>query len=191
MRGEVATMALLPRIVDAVSPVPVICAGGIADGRGLAAALMLGADGVWLGTRFAASTESTIDQSYKERIIKATETDTLLSNVFSGGWDASSRALRNSTTEMWEAAGRPPTGQRPGEGEVIARGRDGEPVVRYSAIGPYSGVTGNLEGMSNWAGQSVGLVDRIQPAAEIVKEIVEEAVQVLRKAENLIKDGKL
>ncbi len=157
----------------------------------MAAALMLGADGVWLGTRFAASTESTIDQSYKERIIKATETDTLLSNVFSGGWDASGRALRNSTTEMWEAAGRPPTGQRPGEGEVIARGRDGEPVVRYSAIGPYSGVTGNLEGMSNWAGQSVGLVDRIQPAAEIVKEIVEEAVQVLRKAENLIKDGKL
>ena len=151
---------------------------------------MLGADGMWIGTRFAASTESTIEQSYKERIIKASESDTLLSKVFNGGWDASGRALRNSTTKMWEAAGRPPAGQRPSEGEVIAHGADGEPVVRYSAIGPYSGVTGNLEGMSNWAGQSVGLVCRIQPAAEIVKEIVEGAVQVLRKAESLINEGK-
>ncbi len=82
VRGEVATMALLPRVVDAVSPVPVISAGSIADGRGIAAALMLGADGVWVGTRFAASEEADIAFSYKQRILQATETDTHLSNLF-------------------------------------------------------------------------------------------------------------
>ena len=94
--------------------------------------------------------------------------------------------LQLHATEIWEAAGRPAVGQRPGEGEVIAQGADGEPVVRYSAIGPYIGVTGDLEGLSNWAGQGVGLVDRIQPAAEIVKELAEDAVRVLRKANDLI-----
>lgn len=188
VRGEVATMALLPRVVDAVSPTPVISAGSIADGRGLAAALMLGADGVFVGTRFAASEESGVDPTYKERIIQASETGTLLAKVFNGGWDASGRALRNSTIEMWEAAGRPESGQRPGEGEVIAQGADGEPVIRYSAIGPYAGVTGDLEGLSNWAGQGVGLVDRIQPAADIVKELAEDAVRVLRKANDLIQE---
>ena len=188
VRGEVATMALLPRVVDAVSPVPVISAGSIADGRGVAAALMLGADGVWVGTRFAASEEADIDPSYKERIINSSETDTLLSRVFNGGWDAAGRALRNSTIEMWEARGRPGDGQRPGEGEIIAQGTDGAPIVRYASIGPYTGVTGDLEGLSNWAGQGVGLVNRIQPAAEIVKELAEDAVRVLRKADQLIRD---
>ncbi len=188
VRSEVATMALLPRVVDAVSPVPVISAGSIADGRGMAAALMLGADGVWVGTRFVASEEASVDPSYKERIIRASETDTLFSKVFNGGWDATARALRNSTIEIWEAAGRPAVGQRPGEGEVIAKGADGEPVVRYSAIGPYTGVVGDLEGLSNWAGQGVGLVSRIQPAAAIVRELTEDAVKVLGRASILIQD---
>ena len=108
--------------------------------------------------------------------------------MFNGGWDASGRALRNSTIENWEAAGRPGDGHRPGEGEIIAHDADGAPVLRYSAIGPYTGVTGDLEGLSNWAGQGVGLVDRIQPAAEIVRQLAEDAVQVLQKAASLIKD---
>jgi len=178
----------LPRVVDAVSPAPVISAGSIADGRGMAAALMLGADGVWVGTRFAASEEASIDQSYKQRIIDASETGTLFSKVFNGGWDATGRALRNSTIDIWEAAGRPEAGQRPGEGEVIAKGVDGEPVERYSAIGPYTGMTGDLEGLPNWAGQGVGLINRIQPAAEIVRELTEEAIQVLSTAAGLVQD---
>ena len=152
------------------------------------AALMLGADGVWIGTRFVVSDESSVDPSYKQRIIEASETGTLLSKVFSGGWDATGRTLRNSTIEVWEAAGQPATGQRPGEGEIIATGVDGAPVERYSAIGPYSGVTGDLEGLSNWAGQGVGLINRVQPAAEIVREIADEAVRVMRKASELIRD---
>ncbi|MCH7737632.1 MAG: nitronate monooxygenase [Chloroflexi bacterium] len=187
VRGNVATMALLPMVVDAVAPVPVISAGSIADGRGMAAALMLGADGVWMGTRFVASEEATVDSSYKERIINASETDTLMSSkVFNRGWEVTARALRNSTIEKWEAAGSPEVGQRPGEGEVIAKGADGEPVERYSSIAPYSGVTGDLEGLSNWAGQGVGLIKRVQPAADIVREITEEAIAVLKKARTLI-----
>ena len=136
VRGDVATMALLPTIVDAVSPVPVISAGSIVDGRGLAAALMLGASGVWIGTRFVASEEATVDPSYKDRIIKASETGTILSSkVFNGGWDAKGRALRNSTVEQWEASGSPEVGDRPGEGEVIAMGANDEPLDRYSAMG--------------------------------------------------------
>ena len=106
-------MALLPTVVDAVSPVPVISAGSIVDGRGLAAALMLGASGAWIGTRFLASEEATVDPSYKDRIIKASETGTILSSkVFNGGWDAKGRALRNSTVEQWEASGSPEVGHR-------------------------------------------------------------------------------
>ena len=187
VRGDVATMALLPTVVDAVSPVPVISAGSIADGRGLAAALMLGASGVWIGTRFVASEEATVDLSYKDRIVKASEIGTILSSkVFNGGWDAKGRALRNSTVEQWEASGSPEVGRRPGEGEVIAMGANGEPLDRYSAIGPYPGVTGDLEGLPNWAGQGVGLVNRILPAADIVKEITEDAVRLLENARTLI-----
>ena len=87
---------------------------------------------------------------------------------------------------MWEAAGRPALGERPGEGETIGHGADGEPIERYSAIGPYEGVTGDLEAMSNWAGQGVGLVNRVQPAGDIVQELSEDAVRVLRKANSLI-----
>lgn len=78
--------------------------------------MMLGAGGVWIGTRFLASEEATVDQSYKERLLQATETGTLFSRVFNRGWDATGRVLRNSTVEMWEAAGRPESGLRSGEG---------------------------------------------------------------------------
>ena len=187
VRSDVATMALLPTVVDTVFPVPVISAGSIADGRGLAAALMLGASGVWIGTRFIASEEATVDHSYKERIVKGSEIGTIISSkVFNGGWYARSRAIRNSTVERWEASGSPEVGQRPGEGEVIATGTNGEPIERYSAIGPYSGVTGDLEGLANWAGQGLGLINHIMPAANIVKEITEDAVRVLQNAQTFI-----
>ena len=85
VRGVVSTLPLVPAVVDAVSPVPVIAAGGIADGRGLAAALALGAAGVWLGTRFVASEEAGLHSAYKARIAAAVETDTVYSSVFDVG----------------------------------------------------------------------------------------------------------
>ena len=115
VRGNVATMPLIPAVVDAVGPVPVFAAGGIADGRGLAAALALGASGAWIGTRFLASNEAAIHPRYRERILQATEDDTVyLEELFDIGWpNAPHRVLRNSTVAAWEAAGRPATGTAP------------------------------------------------------------------------------
>ena len=95
--GDVATMALVPAVVDAVS-IPVIASGGIGDGRGIAAALALGADGVWLGTRFVASLES--PHLYKERIVAADETDARRTMVFAKDWDAPHRVLRNRALDQ-------------------------------------------------------------------------------------------
>jgi NAD(P)H-dependent flavin oxidoreductase YrpB (nitropropane dioxygenase family) len=123
VRGTVATLPLVPAVVDAVGDTPVIAAGGIADGRGMAAALALGAAGVWVGTRFLGSEEVSIQPEYRRRILAASENDTVwCENLFDGGWpNAPHRVLCNSTTRNWEAAGRPPAGQRPGEGVIVAK----------------------------------------------------------------------
>jgi NAD(P)H-dependent flavin oxidoreductase YrpB (nitropropane dioxygenase family) len=181
VRGKVATMALVPAVVDAVGPVPVIAAGGIADGRGLAAALALGASGVWIGTRFLASNEVAIHPHYRERIYRATEDDTVyLEELFDIGWPkAPHRVLRNSTVAAWEAAGRPASGQRPGESEVVATSKSRGPIVRYRSYTPAADAEGDIDALSLWAGQSVALVHKTQPAAEIVREIFSEAQAVL------------
>ena len=181
VRGKVATMPLIPAVVDAVGPVPVFAAGGIADGRGLAAALALGASGAWIGTRFLASNEVTIHPRYRERILQATEDDTVyLEELFDIDWPkAPHRVLRNSTVDAWEAAGRPATGERPGEGEVVANSKSRGPIVRYRSYTPAADAEGDIDALSLWAGQSVALVHKQQPAAEIVREIVGEAEAIL------------
>jgi len=177
VRGMVATMPLVPAVVDAVGNVPVVAAGGIADGRGLAAALALGAGAGWIGTRFLASEEATIHSDYRKRVIEISENDTVhLNNLFDGGWpDAPHRAIRNSTIESWEAAGRPPPGERPGEGQVIATSNCRGEIQRYQCCTPVADVQGDVEPLSLWAGQSSGLVKRVQPAAEIIEEIMVQA----------------
>jgi nitronate monooxygenase len=180
VQGTVSTLALVPRVVDAVGAVPVVAAGAIADGRGLAAALALGAAGAWIGTRFLAASESSAHADYQRRVLAAAETDTYYGTLFDGGWpDAPHRALRNSTIEAWEAAGRPGSGTRPGEADAPASRSDGTPISRYASATPRVGMTGDTEPLSNWAGQGAGLVTRVQPAAEIVLEIVAEAERVL------------
>ena len=172
--GGVATLPLVPAVVDAVSPVPVIAAGGIGDARGVAAVLVLGAQAALLGTRFLLAEEMPIHEQYRRRLIAANETDAeWYANLYEVGWpDAPHRAIRNSTAEMWEAAGRPPPGSRPGEGEVLAHFASGEPIVRYSPAPPLVGTTGEIEALSLWAGQSVALAGEPQSAAEIVAELV-------------------
>ena len=176
-------MPLVPAVVDAISPTPVVAAGGIADGRGLAAALTLGAAGAWIGTRFLASEEAPIHERYRERLLRANENDTVfLENLFDVGWrDAPHRALRNKTVEAWEAAGRPPTGKRPGEGEAIGVSPASGQVVRYQSYTPAANTQGDVEAMSLWAGQSVGLVSTVRPAGEIVREIFSEAQSIIRR----------
>ncbi len=183
VRGTVATMALVPAVVDAVGAVPVVAAGGIADGRGLAAALALGAAGAWIGTRFLASTEAAIHPVYQQRLLAATENDTVwLENLFDVSWpDAPHRVLRNSTIANWEAAGRPPPGKRPGEGEVIATSPTRGDIVRYRSYTVGPDTSGDLEALSLWAGQGVGIVRKVQPAADIVSEITAEAAAILQR----------
>jgi len=156
---------------------------GIADGRGFAAALALGASGAWIGTRFLASNEVAIHPHYRKRLLEATEDDTVyLEELFDIGWPrAPHRVLRNSTVAAWETAGRPPTGTRPGEGEVVATSKSRGPIVRYRSYTPGADAEGDIDALSLWAGQSVALVHKVQPAAEIVREIVSEAQTILRR----------
>jgi nitronate monooxygenase len=172
--GRIATLPLVPAVVDAVSPLPVIAAGGIGDARGVAAVLALGAGAAWLGTRFLLAEEAPVHERYRARLVAADETEALwFADLFDVGWpNAPHRALRNATIEAWEAAGRPSPGSRPGEGEEIAVAPTGRPVVRYSSGTALEGTTGDVDALSLWAGQSVALADRVQPAAEIVRELV-------------------
>jgi nitronate monooxygenase len=159
--------------VDAVTPVPVIAAGGIGDARGVAAVLALGAQAAWLGTRFLLAREMPIHEDYRRRLIAADETGPeWYPNLYDVGWpDSPHRALRNSTAKAWEAAGRPPDDQRPGWGDVIAHFASGEAIVRYEPAPPMAGTTGEIEALSMWAGQSVALARKSQPAADIVAEL--------------------
>jgi nitronate monooxygenase len=171
--GRVATLPLVPAVVDAVSPVPVIAAGGIGDARGVAAVLTLGAQAAMLGTRFLLAEETPIHEDYRRRLISADETDGVwYPDLYSVGWpNAPHRAIRNSTAQEWEDAGRPPLGKRPGEGDVLAHFASGEAIVRYEPAPPMVGTTGEIEPLSMWAGQSVALARKSQTAAEIVTEL--------------------
>ncbi len=177
--GSIGTLPLVPAVVDAVAPVPVIAAGGIGDARGVAAVLALGAQAAWLGTRFLLAQEMPIHEDYRRRLIAAAETDAqLYPNLYEVGWpDSPHRALRNSTADAWEAAGRPPLARRPGHGDVIAHFASGEAIVRYEPAPPMVGTTGEIEALSMWAGQSVALARQEQSASEIVTELTARLVE--------------
>jgi ketosteroid isomerase-like protein len=134
----------------------------------------LGAQAAWLGTRFLLAEEMPIHEEYRRRLIAATEADAeWYADLYDVGWpDAPHRAIRNSTAEKWEAAGRPELGSRPGEDDLVAHFASGDPILRYSPAPPMVGTTGEIEALSLWAGQSVALAKQPQPAAEIVAELV-------------------
>jgi NAD(P)H-dependent flavin oxidoreductase YrpB (nitropropane dioxygenase family) len=184
LSGVIATLPLVPAVVDAVAPVPVIAAGGIADGRGLAAALVLGAQAAWIGTRFLVAHEAATHDVYRRAVLAADATDAVQTTCFSLDWadpEAPHRVLRNSTLDAWEDAGKPEPPNRPGEGDVMATDPR-EQHGRYRAVQPLPDMAGDLEGMAMFAGQSSGLVRAGAPAEQIVKEIVAEARAVLSAA---------
>ena len=179
--GQVSTIALVPAVVDAVN-VPVVAAGGIADGRGMAAAMMLGASGVWIGTRLLASKEATIHEVYRNRLLQASEADTQWAHdLYDVSWpDAPHRALSNSTSRAWVNAGRSGPGNRPNENQQIGRRPNGDPVVRYQSYTPLPETSGDVEAMSLWSGQGVSLVRDVMPAADIVEEVYQAAKKLLQ-----------
>ncbi len=184
--SKVGTMVLVPAVVDAADGIPVIAAGGIADGRGIAAALALGASGAWIGTRFLATVESDASDDYKERLIKARETDTVYTELFDLDWPrAPHRVIRNSTYDRWIAAGSPASGKRPGEGEPVVRQADGTVLKRYSDDTPKPGATGELEAACHYAGQSAGLVRDVMPAGDLVRRLMAETEAQLSHLRNL------
>jgi NAD(P)H-dependent flavin oxidoreductase YrpB (nitropropane dioxygenase family) len=183
IRGTTALSVLLPSIVDAVAPVPVIASGGIADGRGLVAALSLGAQGISIGTRFLASVEAHAADAYKARIVKASAEDAVYTEQCNVGWEnAPHRVLRTSAIESWEQAERPATGQRPGEGRVLGTMQSGGCTVEvpaYTGYLPEPGVQADIEQMALYAGQSCSLIDSVDPASEIVARLMREATETL------------
>jgi NAD(P)H-dependent flavin oxidoreductase YrpB (nitropropane dioxygenase family) len=181
-RGAAATFPLVPAVVDAIAPVPVIAAGGIADGRGVAAALALGADAVWVGTRLVASREAYAHDEYKRRILAATEADTIRTTMFGREWPrAQTRVLRNRVVNEW--AGReseiPPSSDPPQLiGRTVVHGQE-MPMPKFSVLLPTPDTTGDIEEMCLLSGESAGLVRDIRPAGEIVRDMMAEAHQVI------------
>src|SRR5262249_2490289 len=168
--GQVATSVLVPRVVDAVAPTPVVAAGGIADARGLVAALALGAAGVVLGTRLLATPEARAHPAYKQRVLDACEEDTVRTTLFGYGWPrAPHRALRTPFVNQWlaeEARGSEERADEPVVGEIRFAGQV-VPLPRFASFPPNADASGEVESMAMLAGQSVGLVRALAPAGTI------------------------
>ncbi len=162
--GELTTMALVPQVVDTVS-IPVIAAGGIGDGRGVAAALMLGAQGVQVGTRFLVAEETNIHEAYKERVLKAKDIDAQVTGR-SGGHPI--RSLKNQMTRKYlqmEA-----DGATFEELESLTVGSLRKAVVE-----------GDVKNGTVMAGQIAGMIKKKQTCKEIIVELVDEAVQIMNE----------
>lgn len=183
-RSATGLFTLLPRMVDAVNPAPVLAAGGVADGRGMAAALCLGAAGVCVGTRLLATVEANAHEEYKRRIVKATEEDIARTCIFGPEWpDAPMRVIRNRVVREW--AGKdtktPPQPDPPQTiGKTVIGGRE-YAMPKFSAILPTPETTGDLEEMCLAAGESAALTTAITTAQEAVQAIGREAERILER----------
>jgi len=175
-------MVLVPLVVDAVAPTPVIAAGGIADARGLVAALALGAGAVVLGTRFVATPEANAHPLYKERLLQASEEDAVRTTLFGHGWpDAPHRTLRTSFVREWtgrEARAQESLPDEPVIGQTRIAGQE-QKVLRFQGMPPNREASGDIEAMNLAAGQSVGLVRELKPAATVIRELVDGAQQII------------
>jgi enoyl-[acyl-carrier protein] reductase II len=170
--GTVATFPLVPLIVDAINgAIPVVAAGGIFDGRGLAAALALGADGVWVGTRFIATPEARTLPGYQDRLIEAREDGTVISRAFSG---KTMRVIKNDTTDRYEAD---PTLLQGFPDQLTTSYREG--TFHLGGDETTVGIDPRREGYP--AGQVVGGINGVVPAGDIVAGMVRDAEEILAR----------
>ena len=168
--SPIGTMTLIPQVVDAAGGIPVLAAGGIGDGRGVAAAMMLGAAGAWIGTRFLATEEAGIADFQKEAILEASEEGTVVSKSVSG---KPARLIRSKWTQAFAESGLealPMPFQSIVSGPVLAAGL----------------AAGRKDIVPGFAGQIIGMIDEVKPAAEVLREIVAEAERALRQAQTFV-----
>jgi NAD(P)H-dependent flavin oxidoreductase YrpB (nitropropane dioxygenase family) len=161
--GEIGTMVLIPQIVDAVAPLPVLAAGGIADGRQIAAAMALGAQGVWCGSVWLTTEEAETHPVVKEKFLAATSADTVRSRAKTG---KPARQLRSAWTEEWERSDAPDPLPMPLQSLLVA---DAEARIARSAASS----DGARQLINYYVGQAVGQLNQTKPAAQVVFELVE------------------
>jgi nitronate monooxygenase len=163
--GRIGTMALVPGCIDAAYPVPVLAAGGIGDGRGLAAALAMGCVGVWVGTRFLATTEGGAPESIKRHIVEASDESTKVSTMFTG---KTLRSIQSQFMTLWEESGLQPL---PFPLQML---------IASALLSPFIKAERD-EYIGGFAGQVSGIIKEIEPAGQVLEEMVEEAADILTK----------
>jgi enoyl-[acyl-carrier protein] reductase II len=161
--GRVAALALVPQVVDAVKPIPVVAAGGICDGRGFVASLALGACGILIGTRFIATYEAAVHLNYKQKLIQIGDDDTVVTRAYTG---KTLRNIRNRWTEEWKDR---QSEAKPFPWQIFVAGEKIAAAIR----------DGDMDWGLSPAGQGAGLVKEIVPAAQVVEDIMREAKEVL------------
>ncbi len=174
MVSGVGAMALVPQVVDAVAPIPVLAAGGVADGRGLAAALVLGASGANVGTRFLASAEAGVEEEWKRRIVDIEAEEAVRFETWgaimppppAGAYDVVPRVIRTDFVAEWEA-------RRRDAGQEAER-------LREEIMGSVN--EGRGHELTPFTGQTAGLIDEVRPAAELVRELADGAERALELA---------
>jgi len=173
VRGRVSLLPLLAEVLDKVK-LPVVAAGGIATARAMAAALAAGAAAVRVGTRFVATRESGAHPRYIDALIRARPEDTEICEAFSGMWPNAPHRVLRSAVEAAKALREEIVGEMPmGDGRM--------PVPRFSVPSPTRETTGHIEAMALYAGESVGAVKVVAPAAEVLRELVDAAETLLRR----------
>ena len=166
---------LLPRVLDTSGEIPVFAAGGLADADDIGKVIGQGAKGAMLGTRFLATKESNAHDLYKKAILASDSSDTVYTVCFDGGWPlAPHRVIRNKTLNDWEAAGCPPVGRRPREGDIVARDSTGYEVERYASDNPTVFYKESLmDDMCLYAGTGCARINDIPGVSELVRRLSE------------------
>lgn len=177
--GEIATMVLIPQVVDAVAPIPVLAAGGIADGRQVAAAMALGAEGVWCGSVWLTTNEAETSPTIREKFLAAASSDTLRSRSLTG---KPARMLRSAWTDAWEEPEAPQPLPMPLQSALI-----GEAQRRIHRVAHQEG-SGARQLATYFVGQVVGQMNTPMPARRVVAEMIEDFVTAMERLNSLMEE---
>ena len=177
--GEIGTMVLVPEVVDAVAPMPVLAAGGIGGGRQMAAALALGAEGVWCGSVWLTTEEAETHPLVKEKFLAATSSDTLRSRSRTG---KPARQLRSAWTDEWESPAVAGPAADAAAADAHRRGVSGASTAPRTTLDSGAGQLANY-----FVGQVVGTMNEVKPAGRVVLDMVEEFIDAVQRVESMMR----